>query len=281
MLGVEELRAAIADSEAEWEAAETPIVELVASGNGNVFGLALTEPERVDLLLRAEALEDEAGLLAAAGPPPPAVDWRVDGGVSPVQHQKDCSSCVAFALCGVLEGRAMILSPERGTGIDLSEADLFACGCPGCCGSGWQPEAALQRAMEVGIGLEADFPYEPTDQPCVQVSPAIRVRGWSAATTIDARKQAIATNGPVMAGMRTYEDLPYYVSGVYRHVTGAFTALHAVCVVGYDDATACWIVKNSWGAEWGEGGYLRIAYGECGIDTDFPFFDPDLEFVAE
>lgn len=280
MIDVGDLRAAIANSGAGWEAAETPIVRLMASGNGNLFGLALTEPERVNLLARADALEDEAGLLAAAGPPPRAVDWRVDGGVSPVRSQRDCSACVAFALCGVLEGRAMILSPERGTGLDLSEADLFACGCPGGCSSGWEPEAALQRAMDVGIGLEADFPYKPTDQPCVQIRPAIRVRGWSAATTIDARKQAIASNGPVMAGMRTYEDLSYYVSGVYQHVTGALTPSHAVCVVGYDDDTACWIVKNSWGADWGEDGFFRIAYQECGIDTDFPFFDPDLEFVG-
>jgi C1A family cysteine protease len=41
-----------------------------------------------------------------------------------------------------------------------------------------------------------------------------------------------------------------------------------VSVVGYDDATGCWICKNSWGAGFGEGGFFRIAYGNCGIDAE-------------
>ena len=51
---------------------------------------------------------------------------------------------------------------------------------------------------------------------------------------------------------------------------------HFMLVVGYDDDAGCWIVKNSWGAFWGEGwmgfgrderGYARIAYGQTDIDT--------------
>jgi C1A family cysteine protease len=45
-----------------------------------------------------------------------------------------------------------------------------------------------------------------------------------------------------------------------------------VCVVGYNDARKFWIVKNSWGTGWGEGGYFRIAYGQVGLDGEFPFY---------
>jgi hypothetical protein len=40
-----------------------------------------------------------------------------------------------------------------------------------------------------------------------------------------------------------------------------------VTIVGYDDGQQCWICKNSWGPGWGESGFFRIGYGECGIDT--------------
>jgi len=40
-----------------------------------------------------------------------------------------------------------------------------------------------------------------------------------------------------------------------------------VVLIGYDDGQGCWIARNSWGAGWGDSGYFRIAYGECGIET--------------
>ena len=77
-----------------------------------------------------------------------------------------------------------------------------------------------------------------------------------------------ATHGPVIAGMRVYEDLPFYKGGRYNHVTGGFTGLHLVCVTGYDDVDQSWTVKNSWGPDWGENGFFHLGYGECGLDTE-------------
>ena len=94
------------------------------------------------------------------------------------------------------------------------------------------------------------------------------------------RKQALAANGPVIAGMRVYEDFYYYRSGTYRQAAGRYRGLHAVAVVGYDDAARHWIVKNSWGGGWGEGGFINIGYGECGIDSLFAFYDPFVEYVG-
>lgn len=273
-----------------WAPAETAAVRLARSPDANLFGLALAEPDRAAALADAELLEAQTGLLAADVPVPPSVDWRANDQVTPVRDQGTCGACVAFATCAALEARALI---HFGITLDLSEAHLFHCGNPGGCLAGWQPDAALSWARRHGVGLEADLPYG-ADASCRQVTPAVRVPRWSAAASTEQRKRTVAFNGPVIAGMRVHEDLPYYASGVYRHVAGAELALHAVCVVGYDDAGAGaavdggdaagagqghWIVKNSWGEDWGEGGYVRVAYGECGLDSAFPFYDPDLQPV--
>jgi len=46
---------------------------------------------------------------------------------------------------------------------------------------------------------------------------------------------------------------------------GAYSGEHAVCCIGFDDDAKLWICKNSWWTKWGDGGFFRIGYGECGI----------------
>jgi C1A family cysteine protease len=43
-------------------------------------------------------------------------------------------------------------------------------------------------------------------------------------------------------------------------------------VIGFSDLAGCWICKNSWGSGWGDAGFFRIAYGQCGIDSTYPFW---------
>jgi C1A family cysteine protease len=54
----------------------------------------------------------------------------------------------------------------------------------------------------------------------------------------------------------------HYKSGVYTQVSGKKMGGHAVLIVGYNDDEQYFIVKNSWGTDWGEDGYFRIAYSE-------------------
>jgi C1A family cysteine protease len=54
---------------------------------------------------------------------------------------------------------------------------------------------------------------------------------------------------------------------VYKHVTGNYAGGHCVSIVGYDDAGAYWIAKNSWGSGWGDQGFFKIAYGQCRIES--------------
>jgi C1A family cysteine protease len=80
-------------------------------------------------------------------------------------------------------------------------------------------------------------------------------------------KNWISTKGHVCASFIVYEDFYSYKSGVYKYVTGAKLGGHCVTIVGYNDNPGYWICKNSWDKGWGEQGFFRIAYGQCGIDS--------------
>ena len=67
-----------------------------------------------------------------------------------------------------------------------------------------------------------------------------------------------------------------YQKGVYDDILcseDASTVDHAVVLVGYgqEEGEDYWLVKNSWGTDWGENGYIRVAVkpgtGICGIQT--------------
>ena len=86
-------------------------------------------------------------------------------------------------------------------------------------------------------------------------------------------KEWLSNRGPLVTVFSVYSDFFYYQSGVYTHIAGDYVGGHCVCCVGYNDAQGCWICKNSWGGNWGEAGFFRIAYGECGIDSTMTAVD--------
>jgi len=101
-------------------------------------------------------------------------------------------------------------------------------------------------------------------------SRVVRTTGYTKLGGVQATKDWVAANGPVQACFTVYSDFYYYYqSGVYRKTANAtVVGGHCVCIVGYDDNLQCWICKNSWGTSWGESGFFRIGYGQCGIDAE-------------
>ena len=68
--------------------------------------------------------------------------------------------------------------------------------------------------------------------------------------------------GPLVTTMTVYEDFFDHKSGVYKHTTGKLAGGHAVSIVGYDDKDQAWIIRNSWGPDYGDNGYVKIAYDD-------------------
>lgn len=269
-MDIEKIRSAIEAAGADWFAADTEIFRrgLTSPGSG-LLGMRVT-PELIQLA--------ESSDLGIPGKPVPAeVDWREDprAVVTPIKDQTaNCGACVAFATLAALESDLVL---RHGQKLILSEAHLFHCN-NGSCEEGWGATDGLLAAKNEGVGLEQDAPWG-WDSGCIPIQPVVRVRKMQSFKTIENRKRAVA-KAPVFAGMRVFEDFPAYVGGIYQHVVGDDGGDHAVCVVGYSDVEGCWIVKNSWGTGFGENGFFRIAYGECGIDSDFPFISVQTELIA-
>jgi C1A family cysteine protease len=100
----------------------------------------------------------------------------------------------------------------------------------------------------------------------------VKATSWRELLDVGVRKEWLATNGPVIGCMAVYRDLFSYTGGIYKHTTGSLAGYHAVCVVGYSDEDQAWICKNSWGTSWGELGWFKLAYGQCGIDSRFAMY---------
>merc|ERR1712014_347034 len=93
-------------------------------------------------------------------------------------------------------------------------------------------------------------------------------RGYGFRST-DEIKKDLMTNGPVTAAFTVYSDFPTYSGGVYKHTSGSALGGHAVKIIGWgvEDGDEYWLVMNSWNDSWGLKGLFKIAFGECGIDS--------------
>jgi C1A family cysteine protease len=202
------------------------------------------------------------------------IDWRNRKGrnnVTSVKDQGGCGSCVAFGTTATLESMLLI---EHNVGLDLSEAELLNCG-GGSCG-GWWPDSAVSYLLSQGIAQESCFPYQPQNMVCTTCSErngeAIQISNQITINDVVQRKQYIENIGPVMCVFEVFQDFYSYTGGIYSHVWGSSVGLHCVEVIGFNNFFGYWICKNSWGTGFGENGFFKIAFGECQIDTTFPFW---------
>jgi len=200
--------------------------------------------------------------------PPPSlkntVDWRELGNVTGVKDQGNCGSCYAFSSVGAIEGAHFIANKKL---VSLSEQQIIDCdpteqGCEG----GFMDHVYEYLIEKDGIESEATYPYRGSDNGTCSFaknSVAATVTSFSSIPEDeDALKDAVATLGPVSVGIHAEYSLIHYKSGVYFSASCNFFRInHAVLVVGYgnEGGNDYWLVKNSWGTNWGEEGYVKMS----------------------
>ncbi|XP_031481813.1 low-temperature-induced cysteine proteinase-like [Nymphaea colorata] len=210
---------------------------------------------------------------------PEWIDWRDLGVVAEVKDQGQCGSCWAFSAIAAVEGVNKIVTDEL---ITLSEQELVDCDTTysqGCNG-GYTDYAFEFIINNGGIDTDNDYCYKGVNGVCDVAKKNTRV------VTIDGYEYAPLYNEEALKKAVAHQPVSVYIEGSGRdfqnYKYGVFTGScgtntdHAVVIVGYgsENGLDYWIVRNSWGKCWGEGGYIRMqrnvpgtTAGMCGIAT--------------
>ncbi|XP_055879268.1 uncharacterized protein LOC106074746 [Biomphalaria glabrata] len=208
-------------------------------------------------------------------PIPDAWDWRDHGAVSPVKNQGSCGSCWAFSTTGNVEGQWAINGPSHQL-LSLSEQELVDCDkIDQGCGGGYMYQA-YEAIMEIGgLETETDYKYEGKDDKCRFNSSEVQVK-LTGAVNISQDENEMAAwlykNGPISIGINAFA-MQFYMGGI-SHPWKLFCSPdgldHGVLIVGYGKKgnEPYWIVKNSWGENWGVKGYYLVYRGDgtCGLN---------------
>lgn len=207
-----------------------------------------------------------------------SLDWREKGVVNEVKNQYFCGSCWAFSAIQAAESANAI---STGTLLSLSEQNLVDCvdTCEGCNGGLMDLSYDYIIAKQGGkFNTEAQYWYVSFQESCYfeKYDKVGSITGYVNVLSGDEDDLAakIETYGPAAVAIDASAiGFQLYMGGIYDNSGCSSEELdHGVGCVGYgvDGETKYWIVRNSWGAMWGESGYVRMIWlnNQCGIATE-------------
>ncbi|XP_052749688.1 cathepsin O-like isoform X2 [Galleria mellonella] len=218
---------------------------------------------------------------------PKMMDWRQKGVVGPILDQKMCSGCWAISIVGVMETMLAIGLQKNGTMrplTKLSIQELIDCSKrnDGCRGG--KPSTALEylKKSRLPIVTEEQYPLLLVDQTCkIRGRPnGVLVTDYTDLCNAQEEEmlRLLAKHGTLIAVVNA-KLWQHYVGGViHKGCLGAERYLnHVIQIVGYDltASTPYYIVKNSWGEDFGDEGYVKIAIGHnvCGIADEISYLN--------
>jgi cathepsin F len=205
---------------------------------------------------------------------PATFDWEPTGKVTPVKNQEQCGSCWAFSATENIESVWMIakgltnndfkpLAPQQIVDCDKSD---------GGCNGGDTPTAYEYVIKAGGQDTEASYPYRAVNQACQfkEADVEVKISSWKyvGRNSEPDMLTGVATVSPLSICVDA-EPWQFYSGGIMKASQCGTSLDHCVQITAYDtsSATPYWNVRNSWGTDWGEKGFIRLQYGHntCGV----------------
>ncbi len=220
----------------------------------------------------------------APSPNATSFTWVGRNKVTEIKYQGVCGSCWAFTSAAVVEANYLI---RKNMSLDLSEQHILDCAeavqpvyrggkvvyvksRAGSCQGGWYGPV-FEYFKTKSAALEARIPYKFKESVCTAPGTnQYKIVAWGyvkpdgGIPTLREMKEALCKYGPVAACVKVTPAFQAYRSGIFDEfapVTGPRDINHAITIVGWDDGKQAYLIKNSWGAQWGEKGYVWVKYG--------------------
>jgi cathepsin F len=227
-----------------------------------------SKPSNSSYITGNETEDDRLRHLAAL---PPSFDWRERGALTPIRQQLWCGACYAFSAASNVESQYFI---KYGRLVELSEQQIMNCNSYGAGCSGGNIYLTFKFLSRYhGLGLRSSTRYIARKEACYMTTPVAKVKDVLTAGTKDEHYIAsmLVNRGPLSIAINAHL-FKYYRGGIMSYsnaVCNPMALNHAVNIVGYGTSRTgikYWIVRNTWGPTFGEKGYLRVAWGTCGVN---------------
>jgi len=206
--------------------------------------------------------------------------------IGSISNQKECGSCWAMATSAVFSDRACIksggISKDQYSPQYMVDCYMEQLGC----GGGF-PATVWKDIAKIGMVKESCLPFLAEDGDCpstckdgTPINDAMKRKatgffspwGDTDESRVQAIQREIMTNGPVAASMLVFKDFYNLDHAVYkRSKSSPYVGGHVVRIIGWgtQNGQDYWLVANSWGDSWNEGGLFKISRGnnECNIEN--------------
>ena len=164
---------------------------------------------------------------------------------------------------------------STGNLVSLSEQQVLDCSTNGNngCNGGFMDNAFQYIIGNGGLTTEDAYTYNEAQGMCQSAQPVVTISSYQDVPSNDEEALAAAVaNQPVSVAIDA-QNFQFYSGGVMPGDSCGTNLNHAVTAIGYgmaEDGSHYWLLKNQWGQNWGEGGYLRLqrgtgGTGACGV----------------
>jgi len=200
------------------------------------------------------------------------IDWQAKGMITAIKDQGQCGSCWAFSTTETVESANLLAGKQvpNGSPQEIVDCDSSDSGC-----NGGDPQEDLQWIVNQG-GQETDscYPYTATDGQCNQANcqpdPALKISTVTPVSGSETVIYQMLQQAPlsICADAEPWQN---YNGGVLTADQCGSDVDHAIQLTGYSPTQGgYWIVRNSWGANWGENGFIWLQFGQdtCAITSE-------------